>query len=389
LHQSNKNLEKYTIEEIYELVGKKDKTAQVRFFPGTKSAQKFGLDVTVVFIYTQAEREQLDEMVKAGSKTSGMVRTKYLVGDLNKDVIRELEQTGINSDDIFEILYFKTDPANTFHSQEIRTIKKTILTISPKPKGGDYNWIYGFKKKLVREGIGMTPNERLLYMALKLYFESNELSDDEKHEIYEDDNATLRPALEWEYLPIKLNRGEASEVELKRLGVLLADRRNRNIELLDKYLQEAGSGFKKLARSNIDQAVSLLMKIEKFKERKFSVTGKFAVFLDIDGFLHIYMRHVLEMKVNAHFEHKDNFQWAIEDVTTVMEHVMLQIDKEVQEHFMNNPGKRYSRYGQKAVYFEGDYYTVHIEPDGRISTFHKNRKKETAEEKAKRKDSEV
>jgi hypothetical protein len=68
---------------------------------------------------------------------------------------------------------------------------------------------------------------------------------------------------------------------------------------------------------------------------------------------------------------------------------MRQIDKEVQEHFMKNPGKRYSRYGQKAVYFEGDYYTVHIEPDGRISTFHKNRKRETTAEEARRKDSEA
>jgi hypothetical protein len=86
------------------------------------------------------------------------------------------------------------------------------------------------------------------------------------------------------------------------------------------------------------------------------------------------MRHVQEMKVNDHFEHKGNFQWDEEDVMTVMQHVVRSIDENIQLFFKDKPGKRYSRYGKESVYFEGDYYTLHIEASGRVNTFHKNRK---------------
>jgi hypothetical protein len=57
-----------------------------------------------------------------------------------------------------------------------------------------------------------------------------------------------------------------------------------------------------------------------------------------------------------------------------MEKVIAAIDKEIQEFFEARPVSRYSRYGSQSVYFEGDYYTLHIEANGRISTFHKTRK---------------
>jgi hypothetical protein len=87
------------------------------------------------------------------------------------------------------------------------------------------------------------------------------------------------------------------------------------------------------------------------------------------------MRHVEEMQVTEHFEDKDNFQWDEEDVLTVMKKVVEDLNDEIQLFFLENPQKRYSRYGKQSAYFEGDYYTLHIEPNGRINTFHKNKKK--------------
>jgi len=88
------------------------------------------------------------------------------------------------------------------------------------------------------------------------------------------------------------------------------------------------------------------------------------------------MRHVKEMQVNNHFESKDNFQWNEEDVFIVMEKVINEVNQEIQLFFEKNPEKRYSRHGSQSVYFEGDYYTFHIEPSGRVNTFHKNKKEQ-------------
>lgn len=55
-----------------------------------------------------------------------------------------------------------------------------------------------------------------------------------------------------------------------------------------------------------------------FKERRLNVIGKTPIYIDLDSFLHIYMRHVEEFKVTDHFEDKDNFQWEEDDVYGVM-----------------------------------------------------------------------
>ncbi len=133
--------------------------------------------------------------------------------------------------------------------------------------------------------------------------------------------------------------------------------------VLNKYLNESGSSLKKLIIDNIDQATELLYKVEHFKDIKLNVVGSFPIYLDIERYLHLYTRHVEEM----HFEHKDNFQWNEENVTYVMQKVVNEINDEVQEFFKLNPDKRYSKYGEQSIYFQGDYYTVHIESSGCIS----------------------
>jgi len=364
----------YTLEEIYVLTGRDDKTASLEFIPGTDSYNKYGSSITVTFLYTQDEREQMEEMIKTEPFThSGKIKAQYLLYDISPELINELKDTGIDSEDIWSIAYFKGEAKNTFHSSEIRTIKKIPIQIKQLPKGGDFDWIYGFNKKMAESGVGMTPRQRNLYLALKLYYESDKLTDEEKKEIYNEANELNEPII-WEYLQIKLHREEISDEETKRLGALLTQKERNDMAILDKYLKQAGSSLKKLAKDNIDQAVKLLMKVGDFKDRKLNVMGKIPIYLDIDSFLHVYMRHVEEMKVNSHFEHKDNFQWATEDVLTVMEHVVKEIDEEVQAFFVEKPNGRYSRYGGQSVYFQGDYYTLHIESNGRISTFHKNRK---------------
>ncbi len=58
----------------------------------------------------------------------------------------------------------------------------------------------------------------------------------------------------------------------------------------------------------------------------------------------------------------------------VMEKVIELIDEEYQAFRELHPNKRFSKYDDENVYFEGDYYTIHIKETGRIDTFHKNKK---------------
>jgi hypothetical protein len=363
----------YTIEEIYSLAGKDDKTSGISFKIDSEAYKLFGNHIVVEFVYNQKEREELDRKIKKTPfSLTGYIKARYLGDELTQDKKDKLLKEGFLSSDIANLSYYKIPSQNTFHSSEKRTIKKLNIPLRMMPKGGDLDWMYGLKKKFVQQEIGLCPKERQFYLAAKLYYEPDLLTDVESNEMFKD--GILSEDVEREYLLIKYQKEESTEEEKKRTNELLLKRRKQLTEKLNQHLQDLGSSLKKLAHEDLETTKNLFIRAYQFHERRLNIVGKIPIYIDLDSYLHIYMRHVEEMKVNNHFEAKDNFQWNEEDVFVVMKKVIQKINDEIQQFLIENPGKRYSRYGQENLYFEGDYYTVHIESDGRISTFYKNRK---------------
>lgn len=364
----------YTLEEIYCLVGREDKVASLTFKNGSEACNIFGSFIVVLFIYTQKERVEMDEMIKTRPfRHSGPVKAKHLESELPQELIGKLETDGINSEDIDEIFYFIAQKENTYHSSKIRTINKIEIPWTSLPKGQDFGWMYGFMKRLVIDNVGLCPYERHFYLACKLYFENKTITWEEMQEILKEEKELFNE-IEWEFLEIKRKQEEISKDEIKRFAQLKDIRTQIRIATLDKYLNEAGSSLKKLESNNSQQAAIFFEKVTQFHDRRLNITGKKPLYINIDSYLHIYMRHVKEMQINNHFESKDNFQWNEEDVFIVMEKVINEVNQEIQLFFEENPEKRYSRHGSQSVYFEGDYYTFHIESSGRVNTFHKNKK---------------
>lgn len=365
----------YTLEEIYALVGKDDRTSGLTFKFDSNSYNEYGRFITVEFIYTQKERDELDKVIeKTPYSKTGLIKARYLGTDLPKDKIEKLRNDGILSSDILNIQYYVGPTKNTFHSKEKRSINKIEIPFHVAPNGKDLEWIYGFKKELIDKNIALCPEEYRHYLALKYYFEFDSLTENELNDIFSNDDELKE--IKWEYLRIKSMRNDISESENRHLVELTNDKSRKNVEVLKQYLGEAGTSLKKMIRDNSNKAAELLAKALTFSEIRLNTNGNIPLHLDIHSYFHIYMRHVEEMKVNQQFEHKDNFQWDEKDVQMVIEKVIQEANSEIQKYFQNNPSGRFSKYGDESYYFEGDYYTFHIESNGRISTFHKNKKTE-------------
>ena len=363
----------YTIEKIYKLVGKFDYVATLTLKKDSEAFKKYGDTLTVQFVYDQYEREKLDKLIENDeSSTYEKVRAKEIIFQLNDEENKQLQKNGINSQDITEILYF-ANPKNTFHDKEKKTLQKHIIEFEPLPKGGDYGWILGFYDRLVKDNVGLCPQERNLYLAGRLLCDPYNLSEDEKVEIYNAD-MRIKKDIEFVLLTMKEKIEIIEENESMRLSELQKEKVTTRNNALDAYLKQAGSSLMKLTKQNTEQAALMLTKVQQFNERRLNVAGKFPIYIDVDSFLHIYLRHVEEFKVNQHFEHKDNFQWDIEDVFSVMQNVIRKIEDDYQKFRESNPNTRFSKYGSQSQYYQGDYYTFHIEPTGRVSTFHKNKK---------------
>ncbi len=365
----------YKLEDIYLLVGREDKVAGITFIENSDAYNMYGKNVTVVFLYTERERFDLDnKILKKTYSSEGNLKIRYLIGRQTEEQIIRMESEGFSSKDISYIIHYVGENPNTYHSREKRFVKEIGIPMKIESNGGDLDWMYGFIKKMVEENVGLTPYDRRFYLAAKYLIEPNRLSKLEMQELNVKDK-TIREDIELMYLNFKYKKGDLDAAEIKRCTKLFLRKKEQSKKILDRYLIEAGSSLKKLKEENKDQAAKLFDIVMHYKDKNLNTNSKVPVYLDIDSYLHIYMRHVEEIQINKHFEHKDNFQWNERDVLFVMKEVVMQVNEEIQCFFIKHPDKRYSRYGDKNIYFQGDYYTVHIEPTGRVSTFYKNRKK--------------
>ncbi|MCL2327277.1 MAG: hypothetical protein FWC39_02055 [Bacteroidetes bacterium] len=363
----------YTIEKIYRLVGKNDYVATVTFRQNCESFEKYGTTLTGVFAYNQCEREQLDTLIEnENSFTHGMAKIEGLDLQLTKEKKKQLLEEGINTQDIVRI-EFCPQAQNTFHDTEKRVSNKQIIKTRSRLKGGDFAWIFGFYKDLIKNDVGLCPKEYHFYLAMKFLFETESLSEREKQGIF-DNNELMNENVEFELLKIKEKCKTLNNDELEKLNDFKIKDWDCRKQKLERELQKIGSSIDKLVRKNLQQAIIMLDSVLLFNERRLNVMGKFPIYIDVDSFLHIYTRHVEDFKVNQQFKDKDCFQWNEDDVSCVIKSVIQEVEGEYQKFRTTNPNTQFSKYGKQSVYYQGDYYTLHIEPNGRISTIHKNRK---------------
>ena len=364
----------YSLETIYKLVGRDDKVAVLSFKEGTESHKNYGEDLTVVFLYTPSERQKLEKNFAAGNdeNTHGKIKAKSLRLELPKEKVQQLKDDGILSSDIESILDSPWPSQNVYHSEETREIHKIEIPLERKPKGGDYNWMYGFSKQLIRDGIGSCQADRERHLAMKKFFEEDKLTPDEINEMIV--NVALKPTIEEKFLEIKFETETITPEEQGKLQSLWRRSIDANLAILKQELDSAGTSLKKISSESPVLARFLLRGTYQFNPHRLNVSGRKAICLDFKGFLHVFLRHVKEFGDVTQYKTKDKFLWKPQDITMVMQKVITSVDKEIQDFWEKNPDRRFEKYGEHGYYFEGDYYSFYIEADGKLSTFFRNRK---------------
>ncbi|MFT6923353.1 MAG: tRNA splicing endonuclease [Crocinitomicaceae bacterium] len=362
----------YTLQEIFKLAGNDDKVAVLSIASQSPEFHKFGKDLTVQFIYTQKERESRMKLLKnqEDDNVNGTVMVKYLNATLTKEQIKELESTGISSTSITSILPSPWLPDNHYTSEEKRTIRTIPINTKMQENGGDINWMYGFKKRMVEEGTGLCPAEYDQYLAWKLMIEPEDITKFELKSIHNSDGS-IRESIEETILMTKGIMKTINKDEIIRFKELRDLEFNKRYEALKQQLLYACTSLKRMATTNMEKLLDLNYKVTKFRERRLNTIGKVPIYIDLDSYLHICFRHVEEFQITKQYERKDNYQWIHDDLITVLQHVVSIINKEAQAHWIENPGKDYCRLGKNLVYFEGDYYAINIKGNGRVSTIYK------------------
>ena len=359
----------YTKEDIYRIAGRDDKAVVISFVNGSPASEQYGESISGVFEYSLNERAQAEEryLGEADETSHGVVKFKCLDSKMEDEKMDQLRTQGINSNDIASLLAPNWPSDNAYYSEERRSIRKLNIPFDPGEKGAEYDWMYGLSKRQVRDEIILPPFYRSSYLAMKLIYEPDKLTNDEKEEIYHEEE--MDQSVEVKFLEILADKELISDEQNKRLEDLWAIEWGRNFDILKEELQRAGISLQTLYQASPALFNHLTTGTYKYIQKHVNTVGKKGIYLDWKGYLHIYLGHVKEFKVSDNFKNKDNFKWSPMDVQMILGKVVNSIDEEIQAFWTENPERGYRRSGNNCVYFEGDYYSMYIEPSGRGGTF--------------------
>jgi len=94
------------------------------------------------------------------------------------------------------------------------------------------------------------------------------------------------------------------------------------------------------------------------------------IYLDFRAYLHIYLRHCEELQPDGHFKGKTVFSYNYEDIRRVLRIAIEKVQDRIQDRLSS--GADFRIYGEHTLYFNGNYYSMRIEKNGRVDSFHPN-----------------
>lgn len=366
------NYNGFTVEQIYSLVGRYDYTSNITLRSGSDDEVTYGKNIVGVFLFSKSERDELElRIVNSNKDTYGKLRFCNLLPDVHDAKIKKLKNQGIDTRNIVCISWLPcTRGENLYPSRLKRSLSSIKITYPVFAKSNILNETYAFLKRIVNDGVGLCPEEECRYLAYKTIIEPELLSENEKVKIY-DEKGIMPDDIAYELLTFKFITFLIKRKEINKMAKILANRYSFRLSLLNQELNRAEKNFEELKKEKPGIAHYILEKVQTFHQKRFNIIGKYPLYLDVEGYIHILLRHVEEAPFVDEFEHKTKFQYDEHDIEIVMNEVLCGINEDYQKFRENNPNDRYVKKDDDSCYFNGDYYVIVVNPNGSIVTFYK------------------
>lgn len=364
----------YSQEEIYKFTGQYDKIVSVSFRYGSESKKKYGAYITGSFYYTPAERESLEQAITNDEypKTDGLI--KFKVGRINvltEEQIGNLRYEGILASEIIEILSFAKPVENEFSKSDIRNLPDPITINSKLTDIDEEELTLWTNNQRLENGYKLIPEEINRHNGIILRKYEEQISEEHLINFKNIETGEIKEILKYHYFNSKYFKDLLSEEEKKEFEEVIKAEADYKMKILRKELQKSQEKWKEIG-IDYKQSLAWLMNFSSSFRPVRLTHGKTPIWWDYESLLHIYMRHVSETKIGERFESKTVFQYKFKDIKRVIETVLKDTEDEIIEHFENNPDKDFKKVGTQSVYFNGDYYAIHISTNGRLRTFYKN-----------------
>ncbi|MUP40052.1 hypothetical protein [Labilibaculum euxinus] len=363
----------FSQEEIYSMYGQFDTFVTLEFHYNTEEYNKFGSSLMGVFLYTLEERQKLEEVLNQEEIPRTDCKIKFSPSQLEKlsaENIEILDRYGIQVSSINIVSSFNRPRKNRFVEKGTKDIPNQITIQAPKFNGWqELNRVrFGFLNSILKKGQPFTPFQEIEYWGLRSHFKIETNLEDFK-ELQKRDTEFLKKVrlieLESKYQELTIN-----EEQIEEFAKLTVKKMLYKKEVIDEEIQKSGESIQKVITDYNQEIEELRKNCNSFEEDIVGFGDK-PIYLTFERFVHIYARHVSETQIGERFSgDKTVFQYKFDDIKYLIKMVVDSVSDEIQEHFKQTPAEPFRRMGKRAVYIDGHYYRLVIEPSGSILDFH-------------------
>lgn len=365
----------FSIEELYYMYGQYDKFVGIEFHKFSESAKKFGRNIGGTLVYGKNERQSLETIITSENipRTNGLVKidvsTNY---NLKDQQLKELISVGFMSDDIYEILNTNTILVNSYTHKGKKEIPNSINLDFDTKNINPCKLALHILNLQLKNGGSLIDSQWNRYCGYNIYY-SPELIESEliKSKLYNIDGSRKKEVRLYELIAKKYN-SDISNEELNEFSELLKNRINIRLEILKEELKK--NNINSLLNFMQDHS-AIFMEIYKtaigFEDEMLSnINAPSLIYWDFKSYLHIFLRHCEELQPDGYFKSKTPFAYCQKDIRRILQIAIEKLEDKI--HARLSQGLDFRTYGEKALYFNGNYYSMRIESDGRVDSFHPN-----------------
>ena len=281
-----------------------------------------------------------------------------------------LLKTGINSSEISYILASRVfNKTNEYTSNKTRELPiPTKIEFDLSDRNID-RFLVNFNNSRIKNGYKLTPEEEFEHIGVHLNINNVDINKIEDKPFLDESTGKLKEQILFYYLISKSRTKSLTDEENKMLLELYNKRMEYEHKIVENEIIKSVKSKNQF--SDYKNQLELLQEfLLGFRSKRYT-SDKKPVWIDFERLVHILVRHVKETNFGEKFSNKTKFQYVIDDLHSLISIVLNIISKEIQNHFDKYPNRDFKRHGEMCVYYNGDYYVIHIESTGRLMNFYK------------------
>lgn len=364
----------FSVEELYFMYGQyESKFIEIEFHKLSDAGKKYPRNIGGIIVYTKSEREELDKTINSGNipRTNGFVRIDVSPNyNLTKEQTDEVLNKGFMSGDIYQILDSNLPVQKAFKQEGKKEIPNTI-NINFDPTGMDphrmYMWLFSQR---IKDGGLLIETEWSKLCGYGIYYEPESINlDFIKQRVY-DTNGNMNKKVRFYKLSAKLYNTDISKEEIAEFAGLLKERSLERIEMIREEIKKStNKSLEKFAEEYPEIYKSIKASATTFDEETLEYHNTILpIYWDFRSYLHIYLRHCEELQIEGHFKNKTKFQYTQKDIKRILGIAIRKLYDKVNDRL--KIGKDFRVFGDQTLYFNGNFYAMRIEKDGRVDSFH-------------------